>query len=59
MNTPKSPRSGIVPPLIDREPAGALPGSHGPRGPIPDDARAQLGECVGRVAAGEQVEDRR
>ncbi len=40
----------------DGQPAGPLPAPDDACGAIPDDARAQLGELVGRVAAGEHVE---
>ena len=40
----------------DREPARAVAGADRAAGAVPDDARAQLGELVGRVAAGEHVE---
>ena len=40
----------------DREPSRALPAADHSGGAIPDDARPQLGELVGRVAAGEHVE---
>ncbi len=41
----------------DREPPGALAPAERVRAPVPDDPRPELGELVGRVAAGEQVED--
>ena len=42
----------------DREPLGARAAGEGAGDAVPDDARAQLGELVGRVAAAEQVEGR-
>ena len=52
MNTPYRPRSGIVPPLVDRERAARPSGARTtPGDAVPDDARPQLGELVGRVAA--------
>ena len=41
----------------DREPPGALASAERVRAPVPDDPRPELGELVGGVAAGEQVED--
>ena len=54
--TPNSPRSGIVPPLVTASrcapaAAGQLAGDA-----VPDEPRPQLGELVGRVAAGQHVE---
>src|SRR5262249_10854661 len=40
----------------DREPARALSRAHGALGPVPYDARTELREGVGRIAAGEHVE---
>ena len=40
----------------DREPARAVARADHPAGAIPDDARPQLGELVGRIAPGEHVE---
>ena len=41
----------------DGEPARAGPAADDPADPVPDDARPELGELVGRIAAGEHVED--
>ena len=41
----------------DGQHAGAGPGPERALGPVPDDAGPQLGELVGRVAAGQHVED--
>ena len=41
----------------DRQLLRALARAHRPAQPVPDDARAQLGELVGGIAAGEHVED--
>ncbi len=40
----------------DREPARAGAAADDAARPVPDDARPQLGELVGRIAAGEHVE---
>ena len=42
--------------IRDREPPGTVARPNHPAGAIPDDARPQLGELVGGVAAGEHVE---
>ena len=57
-NTPNSPRSGIVPPLVtaSRWPPGR-PRSV-PVGPVPDQPRPQPGEVLARVAPGQHVEHR-
>ena len=49
---PVGDRSGVR----DRETAHALPAAHEATGPIPDDARPQLGELLRRITAGEHVE---
>ena len=57
--TPNRPRSGMVPPLVTASRWAPGPAGEGAGHPVPDDARAQLGELVARVAAAEQVEHRR
>ena len=47
---------GNRPRVRDGEPAGARAPSHRSRDPVPHDARPQLGELVGRIAAREHVE---
>ena len=44
------------PGVCDRETAHAAPPANHAGGAIPDDARPQLGELVGRIPAGEHVE---
>ena len=46
----------MVPPLIDGDAARALPRGELLRDAIPGEARAQFGELVGGIAAGEHVE---
>ncbi len=53
----EEPAVGDRPGVGHGEPARPRPAAHDPRRPVPHDARAQLGELVGRVAPGEHVED--
>ena len=55
--TPKRPRSGIVPAFVTASRRAPVAAADDSRGAIPDDPRPELGELVGRVAAGEHVED--
>ena len=55
-NTPNRPRSGIVPPLRDRQPLRSVAGADRVVDAVPHDPRPQLGELLARVATGEQVE---
>ena len=57
-NTPKSPRSGIVPAFVMASLPGTLPRADDAGLPVPHEPRPQLGEVVARVPAGQQVEHR-
>ena len=53
----EQPSVGDRPAGGDRESPGALAAAERVRAPVPDDPRPELGELVGGVAAGEQVQD--
>ena len=54
--TPKRPRSRIVPAFVTASRRAPVRPRITPAGAVPDDARAQLGELVRGIAAGEHVE---
>ena len=55
-NTPNSPRSGMVPPLVTASRWRAGPAVQGVGGPVPDQPGPQLGELLAGVAAGQHVQ---